>query len=86
MVSRSDHSSSGGQVLGLNTEPSVFLRPLSTMMMRVKKPWAEKNLKENFYTMFSLFYSYSGTEIPDWENKSLPKYKDEILRDIFVSQ
>lgn len=75
MVSRSDHSSSRGQVLGLNTDSLVFLKAFSIMMIGVKNcP------KETFHTILSLSCAFPGTKISDWENYNLSRSKNGVFR------
>lgn len=71
------------KVLGLNTESLVFLKSLSIMTGVKTVDWGkfERNLSYNIFIVFFFFFP-SGTKIPDWKSESLPRYKDEVLRDV----
>ena len=71
------------KVLGLNTESLVFLKSLSIMTGVKTVDWGkfERNLSYNIFIVFFFFF-LSGAKIPDWKSKSVPRYKDEVLRDV----
>lgn len=78
MVSRCDHSSSRGQVLGLNTESLVCLKPCSIMMIGVKTvDW--EVWKKPFIRRFHCLVLFLELKFLI-EKTSLPRYKDEAFK------